>query len=122
MSDYLPKHHAGTPITRVAAGAITGGRLTNVNDVVTAGADNTVLGVASHDAATGKKYGVYPLAGAVHRLVASAAIAKGAHLKSAAAGKVATLVVGTDSDLLDVGVALQAAAADGDVIEVQGRG
>lgn len=120
MSDYLPKHHAGTPITRVAAAAITGGRLVTVLDALTAGGDATVIGVASHDAAIGKKYGAYPVPGAVHRLVASGAIAKGAPVKSAVTGKIATYVVGTDPVTQRLGLALQAAAADGDVIEVLG--
>lgn len=120
MGDYLPAKNNGKQ-TRVAAAAITGGRLVAVDDQHAAADSATFLGVASHDAAIGKKYGVYPLPGVVHRLVASAAIAKGARVKCAAAGKVATFTSGTDADQLLVGIALQAAAADLDVIEVLGR-
>ena len=55
------------------------------------------------------------LPGARVKLTASAAIAVGARIKPAAAGKIATFDAGAGH--VCVGYALEAAAADGDVIE-----
>lgn len=119
MADYLPKFKPGTqvPLT-VGATAVVGGRLVEVstaNAIVPAGADSAkVLGVAAQDAATGERVTVFARPGGVHRLVASGAIAVGARVISAAAGKVATIGSGTNP----IGIALEAAAADNDVIDV----
>lgn len=117
MTDYRPKHKPGQAITRTATGTITGGLLVTVAGVV-AGADSvTWLGVASKDVTTGMTFGVY--CDAVQRLTASAAIAAGDRVKCAAAGKIATLTAGSDAYDRLVGIALEAAAADGDVIAVK---
>lgn len=117
MADYRPKFKPGEAITRTATGAITGGRLVTVAGVV-AGADSTTwLGVASKDCGTGDTFGVYM--DGVQRLTASAAIAAGDRVKCAATGKIATLTAGSDAYDRLVGVALEAAAADGDVIAVK---
>ena len=50
----------------------------------------------------------------MHRLVANGAIAAGAKVISASTGKVATIGAGANP----IGIALQAAAADLDVIDV----
>jgi hypothetical protein len=53
------------------------------------------------------------------KLTASAAIAKGAEIMPAAGGKIATYSAG--AGVYKVGIALEAAAADGDVIECEYR-
>ncbi|MHA3682791.1 capsid cement protein [Leucobacter sp. HY1908] len=115
MSDYLPKYAPGLPVTLSASADLTGGRVLVVSGagaVAHAGADVAVVaGVASRDVKQGETVGVYPLGG-VHRLVASGAVAAGAEVASAADGKVASA-----GDNV-FGVALSAAAADGDVIDV----
>ena len=57
---------------------------------------------------------VFTRAGGVHRLTASGAIVAGVKVSSAAAGKVQTI----GSTVNPIGVALEAAAADNDVIDV----
>lgn len=119
MADYLPKFKPGEAVTFTAASAVTGGRLVipgaTARSIAPAGADaNNVLGVAAQDAATGESVTVHTRAGGVHPLVASAAIAVGARVISAATGKIATIGAGTNA----LGIALEAAAADGDVIDV----
>jgi predicted RecA/RadA family phage recombinase len=116
-NDYLPKFKPGQAISRTATGTITAGNLVTVAGAV-AGADSTTwLGVASHDATSGQLFGVYT--DAVQRLTASAAIAAGDRVKCAAAGKIATLTAASDAYDRLVGIALEAAAADGDVIAVK---
>lgn len=119
MADYLPKYEPGIGIPfTVGATAVVGGRLVEVstaNAIIPAGADSAkVAGVAAQDAETGERVTVFPRSGGVHRLTASAAIAVGARVISAAAGKVATIGAGTNP----IGIALTAAAADNDVIDV----
>ncbi len=117
MSDYRPKFKPGEAITRTATGTITGGLLVTVAGVV-AGADSTTwLGVASKDVTTGMTFGVY--CDGVQYLTASAAIAAGDRVKCAASGKIATLTAGSDAYDRLVGIALEAAAADGDRIAVK---
>lgn len=118
MVDYLPKFKPGEAVTFKASAAVTGGRLvavTGARTVGPAGADSAaVVGVAGFDAGTGEDVTVFTRAGGVHRLVASGAIAAGAKVSSAATGKVQT--VGSTTN--PIGLALTAAAADNDVIDV----
>lgn len=118
MPDYLPRFAPGAAVTFKASAAVTGGRLqavTGAKTVADAGADSaSIVGVAGFDAVTGEDVTVYTRAGGVQRLVASAAIAAGAQVISAAAGKVATKGAGANP----IGIALQPAAADNDVIDV----
>lgn len=116
MGDWRPKLKPGQAITRTATGTIVGGNLVTVAGAVAAADSVTWLGVADKDVASGSIFGV--LRGGVQYLVASAAISAGAPVKCAAAGKVVTYVDGTDAQLRLVGIALDAAAADGDVIAV----
>lgn len=118
MADYLPKFKPGQAVTFTASAAVTGGRLQAVTGNLTcadAGADSAaVIGVAGFDASTGESVTVFTRAGGVHPLVASGAIAAGAKVISAAGGKVATVGGGTNP----IGIALRAAAADLDVVDV----
>jgi hypothetical protein len=82
-------------------------------DVATAGTDK-IVGVAQNAAATGEQVGVQFTGTA--KCIASAAISKGAWVTATTGGKVVTTV--TDKNVV-LGQALEAAAADGDFIEVQ---
>jgi hypothetical protein len=117
VADWRPKFKPGQAITRSATGTITGGNLVTAAGAVTAADSTTWIGVADKDVTTGQIFGV--LSGGVQYVAASAAIAVGAPVKCAAAGKVVTFVDGTDAMLRFVGVALDAATADGDVIAVR---
>lgn len=118
MVDYLPKFKPGQAVTFTASANVTGGRLVEVTGnrtVGPAGADAAdVVGVAAFDALSGDTVTVYTRAGGVHALTASGAIAAGAKVSSAAAGKIQTQGATTNP----VGLALEAAAADNDVIDV----
>lgn len=118
MAAYLPKFKPGEAVTFTASADITGGRLvavTGPRTVGPAGADSAaVAGVAGFDVKAGERVTVFTRAGGVQRLVASGAISAGAKVSSAAAGKVQTIGATTNP----VGLALESAAADNDVIDV----
>jgi predicted RecA/RadA family phage recombinase len=118
VADYLPKYRPGEALSPTASADVIGGRLVSLTAawaVGPSGADSAaVLGVAGFDAKAGETVTVYTRAGGVQRLTASGAIAVGAKVSAAAAGKIQTL--GSTSN--PIGLALQAAAADGDVIDV----
>ena len=118
MSDYLPKFTPGRAVTFTATVDVIGGRLVAVTGnrtVGTAGADSAaVAGVAGFDAVVGAPVTVYTRPAGVHSLVASGAIVAGVKVISATAGKVATVGAGVNP----IGIALEAAAADLDVIDV----
>ncbi|MDN3309568.1 DUF2190 family protein [Microbacterium oryzae] len=118
MADYLPKFKPGQSVTFTASADVTGGRLvaiTGNRTVGPAGADSAaVVGVAGFDAKAGERVTVFTRAGGVHPLTANGAIAAGAQVSSAASGKVQT--IGTTTN--PIGLALEAAAADNDVIDV----
>ncbi len=116
MSDYLPKHAPGNAVTFTASAPVIGGRLVEVTGDKTVGpaaADSAkVVGVAGFDAAAGEHVTVY--SGNLQKLVASGAIAAGAKVTAAAAGKAQTAGSGVNP----IGLALQAATATDDVIDV----
>lgn len=119
MTDYLPKFKPGAEVTfTVGATAVVGGNLVEVstaNAVIPAAADSAkVVGVAAFDAAVGESVTVFTRPTGVQKLTASGAIAVGAEVISATGGKIATIGAGANS----IGIALQAAAADLDVIDV----
>lgn len=118
MADYLPKFKPGAAVTFTASADVTGGRLVELTGnraVGPAGADAVdVIGVAGFDAVAGESVTVYCRPTGVHQLVASAAIAAGAKVIAAAGGKAATIGAGANP----IGIALEAAAADLDVIDV----
>ena len=117
VSDYLPKF-SGASATFTASAAITGGRLVAVAGtrlVAQASADSaTVIGVAAFDGVTGDPVTVYTRPTGVHSLTASGAIATGAKVAAAATGKVQTVA----ALLNPIGIALEAATADLDVVDV----
>jgi hypothetical protein len=118
MTGYLPKIAAGEPFTLATSADVTGGRLVAVSGsqtVAHAADDSAVIaGVAGFDALSGELVTIYPLRGSVQRLVASAAIAAGARVVAEDLGKIQTIAAKTNP----IGIALEAAAADGDVIDV----
>lgn len=118
MADYLPKFIDGKAVTFSASAAVIGGRLVSVTGdqaAAPAGADSSsVVGVAAVDAVVGDTFTVYTRPSGVQRLVASGAIVAGAKVISASAGKIATLGTGVNP----IGIALEAATADLDVIDV----
>lgn len=118
MADYLPKFKPGQAVTFTVSADVIGGRLvasTGNRTVGPAGADSSaVVGVAGRDAKAGERVTVFTRAGGVQRLVASAAIAAGVKVSSAAAGKIQTIGSTTNP----IGLALEAAAAADDVIDV----
>lgn len=119
MADYLPKHTPGAAVSMTASAAVTGGRLVEVsgnNTIANAAADAPdVVGVAGFDGVSGDRITVYLRPTGIHRLVAAGAIAAGAKVTAATAGKVQTIGSGVNP----IGIALEAAAADNDVIDVQ---
>lgn len=118
MADYLPKFKPGQAVTFTASADVTGGRLvaiTGNRTVGPAGADSAaVVGVAGFDAKAGERVTVFTRAGGVQQLTANGAVSAGVKVSAAAAGKIQTLGTTTNP----IGLALEAAAADNDVIDV----
>jgi hypothetical protein len=111
VADYTESNVPGWHRTYTAGGAITGGQLvalTAANTVTTAAgtANEPVVGIAAHDAVSGDTVTV--ARGGVQRPVASATVALGSYIKSAAAGQVAVFVVGTDNPVAALGIAIEA--------------
>lgn len=124
VADYTPIFAGGAkPRSYTAGGTITGGQvvvLSAANTVIaSAGVSIAAVGVAGQDAASGAAVTVWPFAGVTHEVVASAAIAAGAVVTSAAAGQVVGAAAQTGTEL--IGVAATAAGAGGVKIEMVGR-
>lgn len=116
MADHLPKFKPGQAVTFVADGAIAGGQVVEVGatdrSAKVAGAASTkAIGTAGFTVESGDQVTVH-LAGPVDTAAAAAAIALGAKVEAGAAGTVQTATTGHV-----LGIALTAAAAEGDVIE-----
>lgn len=113
------ENYAGSvPVSFVAGGAITRNaalKMSSGTVVVTTAITDHVIGVAQQDAASGEQVPVLTSPGTVVTMVASAAILIDAMLMPGAAGKVATAAGAT---ALTCGQALEAAAADGNLIRV----
>jgi hypothetical protein len=123
VAEYTPVFANGTaPWTLQASATVVGGRLVETTGNGTVGpagaASLKVLGVAAHDAASGAKVGVWPLAGLTHKVLGTGAIAAGDNLAAGAAGVVAAIGAGTFGQL--VGVA-DRAGADATIIRFVGR-
>lgn len=102
----------------VADGDLTAGQVVYISGDMkvkaTTAASKAVLGVAMFDAKSGEPVAVE--CEGLFKLTASAAITAGSQVESAAGGKVAT--VGTTATKV-IGIALNAAAADGDPVIVK---
>lgn len=118
MTDYLPHFTEGAPITRTASAPIIGGQVVIVSGPGTvapsAGADAKWLGVAAHDAVAGQEVTVFK--GGVQRPLASAAIAAGDIVVTAATGRVVTNAAPGAGQ--QVGIALSTQAAAGSPVDV----
>lgn len=128
MTDYVPVYTGGaSPFTQTTSGTVTGGQVlvsSGSGSVAAAGADSAVVvGVAAHDAASGAKVSVWPMAGVVHELVATAAISANAGVVTdATAGQVKTSAVGTAAAAGTlIGTALTTAAGSPLKLRVLGR-
>jgi hypothetical protein len=124
VAEYTPNHLPGENVSYVAGGTITGGQcviLSATGRTVTASSGDTAacVGIAVHDAISGQAVTV--ARGGEQRPIVNAAVAAGALVKAAAAGRVITWVSGTDNPSLIVGVALATAAASGDPLAVAWR-
>lgn len=116
MAQYLPVHRPGDTITFDVTAAVTGGHPVQLGTAdfsvaPAAAASTTYVGVAGHDAAVGDKVTV-EVGKTVHELVAAGAVARGAKVEAAGAGKVQTATTGTV-----IGLAL-ATAANGAPVQV----
>ena len=104
MAQHVHKFTPGAAITLTAEAAVTAGRLVMVsgdNEVSPAAANSSAwLGAAATDAAIGEK--VLILRGGVQKLEASGAIAAGALVVAATAGKVSALAAVTTPTAADV--------------------
>lgn len=118
MPDYLPRFKPGKAVSMLTSADVIGGRLvlaSGVSTVAPATADAAnVVGVAATDATSGDKVLVFCRPGGIQRLTASAAITAGVKVVAATGGKIATIA----SNSNPIGIALQTAAADLDVIDV----
>ena len=98
MGQYLPLYRPGDVVTFDVTTAVTGGHPVQVGAAdmsvaPAAAASASYVGVAGHDAAVGDKVTV-EVGKPIHELVAAGAVARGARLEAAGAGKVRTLAEG----------------------------
>lgn len=116
MSDHLLKFKPGQAVTFTATTALTGGQVVEVTgnrSVGVAGAASTkAIGTAAHDVAVGDSVIVH-LNGPVDTVTSAAAIAAGAAVEAAAAGKAQTATTGRV-----FGIALSAATAADQTVQV----
>lgn len=116
MGQYLPVFRPGDTVTFDVTAAVTGGHPVQVGTAdrsvaPAAAASVTYVGVAGHDAAIGDKVTV-EVGNPIHLLVALGAVARGAKVEAAGAGKIRTATTGTA-----IGLALTS-AADGAPVQV----
>ena len=98
MAQYLPAFRPGEVVTFDVTTAVVGGRYVQLGaadrSAAPAGAaSTTVLGVAGHDAGVGDKVAV-EVNKVIHLVPCAAAVARGAKVEAAAAGKVQTATTG----------------------------
>lgn len=117
MPDYHPKFTPGQAFTLIASADVVGGRIVTGAGAPASAGSTTWLGVASRDAGPGQPFGVFT--DAVQRPVAAGPIAANTLVRCAEGGKVTPYVESTDSPEQLVGLALESATADGDVLAVK---
>lgn len=119
MADYSPIYTPSNTFTSVTSGTVTGGQVLIVsgNDTVAAssGTSAAAVGVAAHDAGSGKNITIHKLAGVIHETVAAAGATAGNLLIPAASGGVAE---GTGANV--IGVAMTTVGA-GEKVKWLGR-
>lgn len=91
-------------------------KATASNGCALAGAGDIPLGVLTNDPESGEAAAIQ-VAGVV-RVTAGAGFAVGARVKADAAGKAITLVNGAGTKEQSIGIALEAATNDGDIVEI----
>lgn len=116
MGQYLPAFRPADTVTFEVTTAVTGGHPVQVGTVDRSvepaeAASVTYVGVAGHDAAVGDKVTV-EVGKPIHLLTALGAVALGAKVEAAGAGKIRTATTGTV-----IGLALTS-AADGAPVQV----
>lgn len=117
MGDHLLKFKPGQAVSFAATTAITGGQIVEVTGnrtvgVAAAAASAKAIGTAGHDAAIGDQVVVH-LNGPVDTVISAAAIAAGANVEAATAGKAQTATTGRV-----LGITLSAATAADQVVQV----
>lgn len=127
MADYTPVYVSGNnPLTLTASATITGGQIlenTGASTVGPAGAASTkVTGVAAHDAASGSRVTVWPLANVLHEITSTGTIAAGDGIAAGAAGVAATVAVATGAAAGTLLGIAQTAATGGTKVRFLGRG
>jgi hypothetical protein len=119
VADYTPVYVGNQlPLSKTASAAITGGTVviaSGVSTVAMAGAAATaVVGVAAHDAASGARVSVWPLAGIEHEIVSATNITAGGGIQTAANGTVdpvtTSIAAGSAAGTL-IGIATTSATA-----------
>lgn len=129
MADYTPVYTAGNnPFTMTASAAITGGQVVESTTASSVGpaaaASAKCVGVAAHDAASGARVSVWPLANVEHEItvVAAATVTVGDGVIAGTAGTVNTGVIATQAAAgALLGIAMTTATAPNKVRFV-GRG
>lgn len=120
-ADYLPKFFVGPKPTITTGGTVASGTLIQHDGTTSSAGSKTVIGVAGHDAASGKPVAYFPLPGQTHRLVAgTGGVTAGQPVKADALGNVVAAVFGTDPTDSIVGIALTTATAT-NVAEILGK-
>lgn len=121
MAEYAPHYFPAARLPRVTSADVTAGQV-----VVVSGADTVAaisapneawLGVATHDAASGKTLVV--ATEGVWQVGATGSIAAGKPVIGATGGTVAAFANGTDEPEEIIGVALSAAAASKVIIKLR---
>lgn len=100
MAEYTPIYDGGVePFTQTTSGAVTGGQVlvaSGVDTVAAAGAGSTVVvGIAAHDAASGAKVSVWPIANCIHEITTTGTVTVLDGVVTAASGTVGTAVIAT---------------------------
>lgn len=129
MADYVPVYTANqTPWSATTSAITTGGQVLEVTATGTVGpataATTKPCGIAAHDAASGARVSVWPIAGLIHEIsvVAAATVTAADGVITGTAGTVNTGVVATAAAAGTlIGTALTTQAAPGKV-RFLGRG
>jgi len=100
MADYTPIYTGGVvPFTQTTSGVVTGGQVlvaSGVDTVAAAGAGSLVtVGVAAHDAPSGGKVSVWPIANCIHEIVTTGTVTALDGVVTATAGTVGTAAIAT---------------------------
>jgi len=100
MADYSPIYSGGVqPFTQTTSGTVTGGQVvvaSGVDTVAAAGAGSlVVVGVAAHDAASGAKVSVWPIANCIHEVTTTGTVTALDGVVTAASGTVGTAAIAT---------------------------